>query len=81
MLRLKIEELLKAKGMSRYKLHLETQVRANTINEYVSNTAKSWSPEILEKICNVLDVKTIDELMEYVPEEKMNETKKEDLCN
>lgn len=69
MIRLKIKEILESKEMSNYKLHLATEVRANTINEYVNNTAKSWSPEVLEKICEVLDIKSIEELMEIVNEE------------
>lgn len=74
MIRLKIDKILeKRPEWSMYKLHIATGIRPNTVSDMVNNKAKQWSPENLEKIARALNVKSIDELVEYIPEEDVNE--------
>ncbi|WP_339145471.1 MULTISPECIES: helix-turn-helix transcriptional regulator [unclassified Sutcliffiella] len=75
MIRFKLEELLKEKGMTMYHLSKASGVRPNTISQWVNNNTlepekrvKSISTETLESICTVLDCE-IGDVIEILKEE------------
>lgn len=69
MLRLKLDKLLYEKRMNMNQLSEMTGIRFPTISDMTKNRAKMWSRENLNKIMAALGLKSIDELIEYVPDE------------
>lgn len=70
MIRLKLDEILRQRDISMYKLHQMTGIRPNTVSDLVNNKAKHWSPEALNTIFKVLELESIHDLIEFVEDEK-----------
>ncbi|BFH16356.1 helix-turn-helix transcriptional regulator [Paenibacillus melissococcoides] len=70
MIRLKLDEILKQRDISMYKLHQMTGIRPNTVSDLVNNKAKQWSPEALNTIFKALELESIHDLIEFVEDEK-----------
>lgn len=68
MLRLKLADIMDKKRINTKQLSDATGIRWNTIDDLAKNKARHWSPENLEKIMRVLEIKKIDDLIEYVEE-------------
>ncbi|MCM3470995.1 MULTISPECIES: helix-turn-helix domain-containing protein [Brevibacillus] len=62
-IRVRLKEILEARGMSQRELARLTGLRPNTINHLCSNTATSVYFETLEVICKTLNIE-IQELLE-----------------
>ena len=67
MIRFRLEELLKARGWSDYRLAQESGVGANVIGKYRKNQVKEPSLYVMNLLCAALGC-GIGELMEYVPD-------------
>lgn len=55
MITLKLDQVLKEKGISQRELSRQTGIRQPTISEMCLNTSKTLSLKNLDKICNILD--------------------------
>jgi putative transcriptional regulator len=73
MLRLKIKELRENRDLTTRQLSVMAGVRWNTVDDMEQNKSKHWSVENLEKIMNALQIADINELIEYVKDEKPTE--------
>ncbi|MEX3914412.1 helix-turn-helix domain-containing protein [Bacillus paralicheniformis] len=72
MIRFKLDQVLREKDKTMYWLSRKTEIRPNTISQWVNNEhlpedkkVKSINVEALNKICKVLHCK-LDDLIEYV---------------
>jgi transcriptional regulator with XRE-family HTH domain len=63
-IRVKLEEVLKSRGLTQKQLAEMTGIRPAAISELFNNQRKSLNKEHLEKIAAVLDIKDITELIE-----------------
>ncbi|MET3846897.1 helix-turn-helix transcriptional regulator [Paenibacillus sp. OAE614] len=68
MLRLKLREVMFEKRWNAKQLSDATEIRWNTIDDMMENRSKRWTVENLEKIMEVLELKDVSELIEYVDE-------------
>lgn len=73
MLRLKLREVMFEKRWNARQLSEATGIRWNSIDDMMENRSKRWTVENLEKIMEVLELKDISELIEYVEDEKTTE--------
>jgi putative transcriptional regulator len=64
MIIIKLDDLLKKKGMSQRELSRLTEIRHPTINEMCLNKSKSLPVNNLDTICKVLDCDLTD-IIEY----------------
>lgn len=65
MVKFKLDEVLKSKNMSRYRLEKLTGIDSNTVNRIYKNQTSAIKLEILEKIvlateCNIQDLIVIE---------------------
>lgn len=67
MVRFRLDELLKARGWTDYKLAQESGIGANVIGKYHRNLVRQPDLRIINKLCGALQCE-IGELMEYVPD-------------
>ena len=67
MIRIRLEELLKARGWTDYKFAQESGIGANVIGKYRRNLVKQPDLVIMNKMCATLKC-GIGDLMEYVPD-------------
>lgn len=67
----KLKKVLDERGMSVYKLgELMGLKQPVMLYPYYHGKVKNWNVETLKKMCRVLEIKTIDELIEYLPDEE-----------
>jgi DNA-binding Xre family transcriptional regulator len=66
MLKLKIDQLMLARGMSVKQLSELTGIRWNTVDDYTKNKAKHWSPIHLEAFMKVFELESLEQLIEWV---------------
>lgn len=60
----KLENLLKVKGMAKYKLHTLTGIPYDTITKYCKGEIKRIHSEHLALFCDVLSC-TVEDVIEY----------------
>ena len=68
-IKIKLEELIKEKGISKNKLSHKAEMQRTQINNYCKNKITRLDTDVLARICTVLDCK-IEDLLEFVPPEK-----------
>ncbi|MNV17407.1 hypothetical protein D3C71_1081950 [compost metagenome] len=73
MFRLKLEQILYDKRLNANQLSEMTGIRYPTISDMVKNKSKAWSPSNLEKVYRALELTCVDDLIEYVDDEKTTE--------
>lgn len=56
MIVLKVDDVLKKKGHSTYRAHIETGIRNNTLAELRKGNVKSIKLDVLEKLCETYAV-------------------------
>ncbi|MGN7760436.1 helix-turn-helix domain-containing protein [Paenibacillus sp. 22594] len=71
MLKLRLGELRGSKPSVK-ELSETLDIRWNTLKDYENNTAKTWSPEHLEKLMKYFGLKDVSELIEYREDEQVN---------
>ncbi len=59
-IKINLEDLLKAKGKSLYRLQKETEISYNALLKIRDNEVKSMSFEVMEKLCINLDCQPND---------------------
>lgn len=60
-----LEELLKARGLSKNKFVQRAELQRTQLNKYIRNEVVLLNIDVLARMCSVLDC-GIDELLEYV---------------
>lgn len=73
MLRLRLREVMFDKRWNARQLSDATGIRWNSIDDMMENRSKRWTVENLEKIMEVLELKDVSELIEYVDEKAAKE--------
>lgn len=68
-IKIKLDELIKAKGISKNKLSHKAEMQRTQINQYCNGTISRLDTAVLARICSVLDCK-IEDLLEFVPTEQ-----------
>ncbi|MBR3894185.1 MAG: helix-turn-helix transcriptional regulator [Clostridia bacterium] len=69
MVKLKIDQCLKQRGMTRYELAKRTEIKFQTIDRYYKNRVVRYDSYILDRICAVLECQPCD-IIEYVKDEE-----------
>ncbi len=64
-LRIKLKEILSIRDMTQKQLAELTGLRANAISEMVNNQRQTINKQHLAKVCEVLDIKDVDEILEF----------------
>lgn len=65
-LHIKLKEILEEREMSQKKLAELTGLRANAISEMVNNQRQTFNKEQLMKVCEALDIKSVEDILEIV---------------
>ncbi len=68
-IRIKLDELIKAAGLSKNKLSHRAEMQRSQINHYCNNDISRLDIDVLARICTVLECE-IGELLEFLPPEK-----------
>lgn len=63
---IKLDKLIKQKGISKNKLSHKAEMQRTQINNYCKNNIKRLDIDVLSRICSALDCK-IEDLLEFVP--------------
>ena len=69
LVRLRVLELLKEKGKSKYWLYIQLGMSYQNFNKMVNNQTKSVQYEIIDALCNIFEC-TPNDLFEIIPDEK-----------
>ena len=75
-IRIKLDELLKASGLSKNMLSHRAEMQRTQINNYCNNTVTRLDIEVLARLCTVLNC-SIADLLEFLPPDSGVEEKKE----
>ncbi len=67
-IRIKLEELVKARGISKNKLSQRAEMQRSQINHYCKNEISRLDIDVLARICTVLECE-IGDLLEFIPPE------------
>ena len=68
-IKIKLEEMLKERGMSKNKLSHKAEMQRTQINNFCKNEITRLDTDVLARICYALDCK-LDDILEYIPPEK-----------
>ena len=71
-IRVKLDDIMKARDISTYQLNVKTNIKFQTIQNLRENTSSRIDFEVLAKICYALDVK-VEDVLEYEPVKKSKE--------
>lgn len=64
--RIRLDELIKAAGISKNKLSHRAEMQRSQINHYCNNDITRLDIDVLARICTVLDCE-IGDLLEFIP--------------
>ena len=64
-IRIRLDELIKKKGISKNKLSQRAEMQRTQLNNYCNNTISRLDIDVLGRLCTVLDCK-ISDLLEFV---------------
>ena len=67
-IRIKLDELVKRRGISKNKLSQRAEMQRSQINHYCNNEITRIDIDVLARICTVLEC-DIGELLEFIPPE------------
>jgi len=67
--KIKLDELIEHKGISKNKLSHRAEMQRSQINHYCSNTITRLDIDVLARLCTALDC-SISDLLEFVPPEE-----------
>ena len=69
MIKIKLDELIKSRGLSKNKLSHKAEMQRSQINNYCHNKITRLDIDVLARICTVLEC-SIGDLLEFIPMEK-----------
>lgn len=72
-IKIKLNELIKEKGISKNKLSHKAEMQRTQINNYCKNKITRLDTDVLARICSVLDC-SIGDLLEFEPSKKEENT-------
>lgn len=72
-IKIKLEQLLKAKKLSKNKLAHRAEMQRTQINNYCNGEITRLDTAVLARICTALDCK-IEDLLEFVPKESTKDS-------
>ena len=64
MIRIKLDECLRIKQVSRYELAKRTGIQYQIIDNYYKNKVKRYDGDVLNRICDALDC-DVSDIIEY----------------
>ncbi len=68
-IKIKLNELIKEKGISKNKLSHRAEMQRTQINQYCKGEITRLDTAVLARICSALNCK-IEDLLEYIPTEE-----------
>ncbi len=68
-IRIKLDELIKQKGISKNKFSQRAEMQRTQLNHYCKNEITRLDTDVLARICAVLDCR-IEDLLEFEPPKK-----------
>jgi len=68
-IRIKLDTLLREKGISRTKLCQRAEMQMTQLNKYYRNTVTRLDTDVLARLCTALDCR-IEDILEFVPAEE-----------
>ncbi|WP_185959587.1 helix-turn-helix domain-containing protein [Lentibacillus cibarius] len=69
MLRLKLDELYKDKGLTQKEVSKATQIRESTLSGMRRNSKESWDVHLLERLLVYFEIEDVTDFIEYNPPE------------
>lgn len=70
-IRIKLDALIKEKGISKNKLSHRAEMQRTQINNYCKNNITRLDTDVLARICTVLECE-ISDLLEFIPNDENN---------
>jgi len=67
-IKIKLDELIQKKGISKNKLSHKAEMQRTQINNYCKNQITRLDTDVLARICTVFDCR-IEDVLEFVPAE------------
>ena len=68
-IRIRLDELIKEKGLSKNKLSQRAEMQRTQLNNYCNNTISRLDIDLLGRPCTVLEC-SISDLLEFVPPDR-----------
>lgn len=68
-IRIKVDELIKAKGISKNKVAHRAEMQRTQLNQYCNNEITRLDTAVLARLCTALDCK-IEDILEFIPSTK-----------
>lgn len=68
-IRIKLDELIKSKGISKNKLSQRAEMQRTQLNNYCKNEITRLDTDVLARICTVLEC-GINDILEFIPCDK-----------
>ena len=65
-IRIKVDELIEAKGISKNKLAHRAEMQRTQLNQYCNNEITRLDTAVLARLCSALDCR-IEDILEFVP--------------
>ena len=65
-IRIKVDELIESKGISKNKLAHRAEMQRTQLNQYCNNQITRLDTAVLARLCTALDCK-IEDILEFVP--------------
>ena len=65
-IRIKVDELIESKGISKNKLAHRAEMQRTQLNQYCNNEITRLDTAVLARLCTALDWK-IEDILEFVP--------------
>ena len=66
---IKLDELIKQKGISKNRLSHKAEMQRTQLNNYCNNKITRLDTDVLARLCSALDCR-IEDLLEFVPGDK-----------
>ena len=65
-IRIKLDELIKAKGLSKNKLSQRAEMQRTQLNNYCKNEITRLDTDVLARLCTVLECR-VEDIIEFIP--------------
>ena len=65
-IRIKLDDLIKSKGISKNKLSQRAEMQRTQLNNYCKNEITRLDTDVLARLCTVLECR-IEDILEFIP--------------